>query len=668
MQTFAHDVKEVSDSWNLRVCLILSLFLQGFLILVPSLRKRCKSNFLHLLIWFAYFLASWIAAYALGQTVKSPGDDLYDPNKSGEVSLFWAQFLLLHLAGPDSITSFSSGDNGFWLKPLFGLVCQVVATIYSFTLLALAKKNKLWIPTVLVFVVGLIKSYERLKALFNAGFDRFGETLLPEPYPGPDYEESVKIHRTMREVQGGNQPDAIMVPIKYENSYHTKVHDDIDLLLIADSFFEGFKVLFTGSFLSFQDREKSREYFLGRPYSDAFRLIEYELSFLHDLMHTKMAVVQNAFGYVRRIICFFFILAAYILFFQANKQGYDKFDVVLTHALLIGTICFDIIFVAKLIFSDWSIIRGPRTRHLVPTFILKRKRWSRSVFQYDMFNYCLRKCLMRILYKLAGYIFDSKGFMDRMRAMMFSSSETVTKDFEKFIFEEIKMKSLTANDLKAATEACSQRGLSALLRTSDNSYIHLKWSIEEFHYLESLLLWHLATELCYHNLESSLSAERKNQVEFCKFLSHYMFYLLVMQPTMLSPEMGNWSIVLQDTQAEATRFFNKHSISHHVEACQRLLSVETPYRAAAVKGPKSKSLLFDASLLAKELRDLKEKQWEVMSRVWMEFMCFAAIRCSPTVHAQQPSKGGELLTFTWLLMNHLGLGTQFSEQERAHDG
>ncbi|GMN38758.1 hypothetical protein TIFTF001_007988 [Ficus carica] len=47
-------------------------------------------------------------------------------------------------------------------------------------------------------------------------------------------------------------------------------------------------------------------------------------------------------------------------------------------------------------------------------------------------------------------------------------------------------------------------------------------------------------------------------------------------------------------------------------------------------------------------------------------MCFAAIHCPPNMHAQQPSRGGELLTHIWLLMNHLGLGTQFSEEDKEH--
>ncbi|KAF4361011.1 hypothetical protein F8388_016820 [Cannabis sativa] len=482
VQNLANHVNELWDIWNLRVCLMMSLCLQAFLMLIASLRKRCKSNFLHLWIWSAYLLADWIAAYALGQTVQSPGDKIYDPKKSGDLYIFWAQFLLLHLAGPDSITSFSPGDSGVWLRSLFGLLCQVVATIYSFFLLALARKNKLWIPTILVFAVGLIKSYERVKALLNAGFDRFGETLLPKPDPGRDYEDAVLTYRSMRGVQVEMQPDKKIRPINH--SYHDLSlrevdHDDIELLCAAHSFFEDFKVLFTGSFLSFQSRETSRDYFLQCSHSNAFRLVEYELSFLHDLMHTKMVVLHNMYGYIRRIVCFSSISAASILFFLTDKHGYTKFDVNLTHALLLGTISFDIISLIKLIFSEWCIIRSPWIRHLIPACILRRKRWSRSVFQYNMFKYCLSKHQTRVFYRLASHMFNSAGFMEKLRAMWYSSLETVTKNFEEFIFKELKKKS--SNDLKAAKEACSQRGLLALLKNS--CYTKLEWSIREFQYL-----------------------------------------------------------------------------------------------------------------------------------------------------------------------------------------
>ena len=160
-----------------------------------------------------------------------------------------------------------------------------------------------------------------------------------------------------------------------------------------------------------------------------------------------------------------------------------------------------------------------------------------------------------------------------------------------------------------------------------------------------------------------------------------MFYLLVMKPKMMAPVLGNWQIVFQDTCAEAKRFFRQKSISKKAECCGEILKVVSKYisddskgneskpgyRSANLKGNVSKSVFINGSILAKQLNDdkeLKTDKWKLMSRVWVELMSYAAINCRPNVHAEQPSKGGELLTFIWLLMNHLGFGTQFYEQER----
>ncbi|KAM6595024.1 hypothetical protein CsatA_002727 [Cannabis sativa] len=656
---------ELWDSWNLRACLIISLSLQFCLLFAASLRKICKSNFIHLFIWLAYTLSNWIAAYGLGQTVRKPTRNLLDPNKSGDLYMFWAQFLLLHLAGPDSITTFSTGDSGVWLKSLTGLISQVLATIYSFILVAISRKDKLWFPTILVFGVGLIKSWERVIALLNAGFDQFGETLLPKPDPGCDYEEAVSTYSATRGVQVEMEPHKKMAS-NYNNEQEILLGrdekmDELKVLKSAHYFFEKFKILFTGSFLSYQTRETSRDYFLRcRNSTVAFRLIEYELSFLHDLMHTKMSVLQNMFGYILRIVCFSSVSVASVLFLLTDKRGYTGFDVGLTEALLLGTILFDVISIIMLLFSEWGILRISLVRYFTPSCIWKRKRWSRSVFQYNMLNYSSSNWFTQVVYKVSRFLLTLTGSVEKMRAMMSSSLVTVTKEKEDFIFNKLKMLSSKVKDLKVAKEACSQRGLLALLQHS-RSYSKLEWSIREFQYLESLLIWHLATELCYHNL-SEEEQKTNEYVGISQLLSNYMFYQLVVQPTLLSQEMGNFCIVLQDTQAETRKFFMKHSISNHKEACEKLRLVKTPYRAAVVKGTKSKSLLFDACILSKELRNLEEQQWELMAQVWVELMSYAAINCSPATHAQQPSKGGELLSFTWLLMYHLGLGTQFSDQ------
>lgn len=83
-----------------------------------------------------------------------------------------------------------------------------------------------------------------------------------------------------------------------------------------------------------------------------------------------------------------------------------------------------------------------------------------------------------------------------------------------------------------------------------------------------------------------------------------------------------------------------------------------------MKGDRSKSVLFEASRLAKELHKMEEqKKWGTVSRVWVEMLSYAASHCRAAAHAQQLSKGGELATFVWLMMAHFGLGEQFQINE-----
>ncbi|KAL5543491.1 hypothetical protein UlMin_007275 [Ulmus minor] len=702
------EVKKLWDVWNLRGSVLLSLFLQVLLVLFASLRQRSKGAFLLTLVWLAYLLADWVAAVAIGLITKSQGDICDHPKGNPDLFAFWASFLLLHLGGPDSITSFALEDNEFWLRHLFGLLLQVLAAFYSFYLTL--PKNRLWPPTILVFVAGIIKYAERTRALYLASLDHFGVTALPKPDPGPDYEEAADVHSSMRSLQVPTS--AGMVYNEYskfsveEASF--KDLEEIKLLKEAYRFFQIFKGLIVGFFVSVSDRRSTRNSFLKADYRSAFRVIEYEFSFIFQVLHTKVVVARSKTGYILRFICFSFILGASIFFYLVEKHGFGKFETGLTYALLVGAMVLDSISLVKLIaFSDWTLIVLKESwRKHIPKWILERKRWSRLVFQYDMISYCLdKRWRIPLLYKLAGLL-HARGFLDKIKIMWYSSSENVTEDLEKFIFEELTRKSRDAGNLKDAMESCKQRGESALLRLKTSSYIKLKWSIGEYQYAESLLLWHLATQICCLAEKSSPPAESSSPAglvdricelllsfgkricelllsvgkkilsvvgfhknnpsgkRVCAVLSDYMFYLSVMQPAMLSSVLGgNWYVVFQDTCEEAQRYFQKHSISKNdFKSFEKLIKERPKFRPAAVKGVGSKSVFFDACILAQQLRGLENK-WELMDQVWMEMVGYAAINCRPIIHAQQPSKGGELFTFIWLLMYHFGLGTNFSEQE-----
>ncbi|KAK7824702.1 uncharacterized protein LOC111996913 [Quercus suber] len=690
-------VKKLWYAWNLRSCILLSLWLQTILVLFAFLRKRTRRKLLHGLIWFAYLLADWIAPVAIGLISKSEGVGCDGKGNNKDIMAFWASFLLLHLGGPDTITSFALEDNEFWLRHLAGLILQVLATAYIFYQ---SLPNRLCVPTIMVFLVGTIKYVERTRALFLASMNQFGCSVLPKPDPGPDFEEVMKMRSSMTleqvETQVYGMPSSEVENPKRSYSVHKtfandseskdkrRPLDDMQLLQEAHLLFDKFKGLIVGLHISSKVRERSQDIFLTISAAEAFRLIESELNFVYEYLHTKVVVVRCTFGYFLRFISFTLIVGALALFSIENQHEFHhvrKFDIILSYVLLVGALGLEAISFLMLILSDRTLlaVKGSRSK-LVDEIFLKRSKWSKSVSQYDMISYCLNDPPTWV-YTLANYV-GASGVLEKMTILRFSHSKGVYKDLENFIFTELSLKSRNVKSIRAAMDASSQRGDWALLRTS--SYFKLKWSIEEYQYAESLLIWHMATEILYAQETKSstgIDNDNKSNRKICKLLSDYMFYLLVMKPKMMAPVLGNWQIVFQDTCAEAKRFFHKKSISKKAEACGKILEVvreyisddsmgnesKPGYRSANLKGNVSKSVFIDGSILAKQLNDdkeLKTDKWKLMSRVWVELMSYAAINCRPNVHAEQPSKGGELLTFIWLLMNHLGFGTQFYEQER----
>lgn len=133
-----NEFQKLWDVWDIRCCILFSLFLQAFFFFFASLRQQSKSTLLLFFLWSAYLLADWVAAVAIGIITQSQGNDC-DPRswKNEHLFAFWASFLLLHLGGPDKITSFSLEDNEFWLRHLFGLILQASIKMLIFSLIFL---------------------------------------------------------------------------------------------------------------------------------------------------------------------------------------------------------------------------------------------------------------------------------------------------------------------------------------------------------------------------------------------------------------------------------------------------------------------------------------------------------------------------------------------------
>ncbi|KAG7532585.1 hypothetical protein ISN45_Aa08g002590 [Arabidopsis thaliana x Arabidopsis arenosa] len=309
-----------------------------------------------------------------------------------------------------------------------------------------------------------------------------------------------------------------------------------------------------------------------------------------------------------------------------------------------------------------------------------------------------------LIYKFLDFF----GIKDLVEEIRFTVSDRLTRELWEFIFTEVQQKHQFAEDQESAKDISSARGNWTLLQTSSkkredgSDHAKLLQYVTEKDYDQSILLWHIATELLYQkpidqkattekqenrnrekeehsNREKEEHSNREKEEhrnpekeehtnrEFSKILSDYMMYLLIVQPTLMSAVSGIIKIRFRDTCEEAKDFFRRRHIDKSryeknnlvKEACRAILSVNTEIDPMAVKGDRSKSVLFDASVLAKELTNAGGNMWEVVSKVWVELLCYASIHCNSQEHASQLSKGGELINFVWLLMAHFGLGDQF---------
>ncbi|KAF3949336.1 hypothetical protein CMV_024780 [Castanea mollissima] len=204
---------------------------------------------LSILLWVTYMVADWavtVSLSVLSNHARSSCDHSLDPNIV--ITLFWAPFLLLHLGGPETITAYSLEDNELWRRHLLTLVSQVVVAAY--VLLKAWNNTTLNILAIPVFLSGVVKCGQRVWVLWSASSEKFRESMLSPPDPGPNY-------------------------ARYMEEYSSKKD-------------EGFKLLFADLILSFHDIEKSQSFFMKISSQDAFEVIEVELGFIYDVLYTKL--------------------------------------------------------------------------------------------------------------------------------------------------------------------------------------------------------------------------------------------------------------------------------------------------------------------------------------------------------------------------------------------
>ncbi|BAT88910.1 hypothetical protein VIGAN_05255600 [Vigna angularis var. angularis] len=407
--------RNIWGKWNIQGVVLVSLTMQIVLIFIAPFRKRSRNTLLVSVLWFTYLVADVTAEFCVGLISNKYGDkDTAVSTIDDYLRAFWTPFLLLHLGGPDTITAFSLEDNELWLRHMLAFTVQVCLTGYVFLLTL--PENTLLIPTVLVFMAGVIKFAERTISLQHASADNFRQSMIQNADPGPNY---AKLMHELKSRQEAGLPAQIVtmpeiseqlisgqvdqsddqhskIPSREENddqidgnnpykqsqeketpisadsqpetpkSLPREVGDsstqsdvdeklsDLEVMKGAYDYFNKFKGLVVDMIFSFQERKESRTYLLQRTAVDALRVIEVELNFIYQAFYTKTTIIESWVGLFFRFLSIASVVAALVVFIFDEKRGCEPFDVTVTYVLLYGAVSLEVVSIFMFIFSDYS--------------------------------------------------------------------------------------------------------------------------------------------------------------------------------------------------------------------------------------------------------------------------------------------------------------------------
>ncbi|KDP45938.1 hypothetical protein JCGZ_11841 [Jatropha curcas] len=322
--------------------------------------------------------------------------------------------------------------------------------------------------------------------------------------------------------------------------------------------------------------------------------------------------MKSKWGYFRYISFTSVVSALAVFHFNVNKDNFNSFDVDLTYALLFGAIGLDLIAIFMTIFSDWravhlrssyhdsrsltALFNDLRFRIFRKLLNIKRQQWCSIIFRrssnrvscHNLIRYGLQGSPTRIhvsnnhrlcgnfIQRMFQFSYIDKvivfvGLKDFVDEIVYVSSEPLTKELWKFIFNEVKRK-------EASEQIRSARGELIIRHDLGDEDHSLMYYVKDVAFDRSILLWHIATEVLYNTDDDENNSNPKSDghKEFSKILSDYLFYLLTMKPSLMAVAVGVNEISIQEVYAEVEKLCKTKELRWNElkKACECLLDFQ----------------------------------------------------------------------------------------------
>ncbi|GFZ02719.1 hypothetical protein Acr_15g0013270 [Actinidia rufa] len=625
------ELRKIWEEWDLRILVLFILFTQLYLHFFGRHRRKSTARVLvNVNVWLLYLFSDLLATIALGKLSKVKDDgDLAIPKDFSKVDIpedylkTWGivmpawSVILFCLGGPDTLTILRLEENHLWVRHLIGLFTQGLRTVY--VLIVTWNPNGLSILALLLLIPGIIKYGERVWVIRSRsggkyqGFIQLDETTIDET------------------INSASQPNAKLVLQAYSCFQILNPHiDDYECNRKSlNSLVERFS--------KSVDENLAKG---GTDIENSLRLIEIELGLIYDMLFSKVGTVFTVWGSILRSISFSCLVSVLVSFILIGRpSGHLKGDFPITIILLVGAIFLEIAGILVQLVSDWVIVWACKYPGRLANLVLRvheflipeRKRWSGFMGQFSFLNFCEE-------YKPTRYRKMVQSLCGREKMLSrFGSLSAVQLSVKKIIIKQLFEKFKERSD--ALQTYAMKRGEWSIQRYKCPEF---KWSVElEFN--RSLVIWHLATHVCYHS-----EYVFTDEMEAANILSNYMMYLLLVCPSRF-PFCNKYDKFMEDYD------ILKELVSSwsNERACENQLEQDIDLQDTTVAN--------QVQHLVKTLRE-KADRWEIMRNVWVEMLCYASSRFPSKHHVEELRHGGEFLTRVWLLLMHFGVGREVGRE------
>ncbi|KAI6704005.1 hypothetical protein NL676_013141 [Syzygium grande] len=658
----------------IELLVIFTAFLLLFLVAFGSCRRRCSGVVFRLVIFTAYTLSTYVFTYALGLMQEAPFRN--------ELFPVWAVFLMIILGSADSISAYSLEDNEQWKSYNWQIMIKLIWLSFLIDWYFRDTSNTGFATQCLLFISGL-KADERARALMAASrhsLERHTKAVADymsvehesgEVDPGRGEAALARHHRTPLD----NVDELITIEkvwmcegrlLSSEGDPHNKLKD----ICLSFALFKLLRLRYAGYSLPQEAHKKTwnliRRGLLSKEdgYKRAFQVVEDELTFLFDFFYTKYSVIfQPGRSLLKLLEFIYFTLSIFtttliLTYYKRHDNNYQlgtmpnglSIEVVVTSVMIISFIIVELMQFFFMGFSEWAKV-------ILICKYVQKKSWQENVWKERIIREICRVKLMKPWeQKLHQYSFlesysykPSRLLNNKTMAVYFDQTRDGQRQSTPIKLPE-EVKQAVFHTLKSNYSTKLENG-QASLRVNNESK-KLLWACRLETQTRVIIVWHIATSFCEHQLPLGRSDSPATRICFlvATSLSKYLAYLVAFAPWLLPDHRYDAECMFDQAIIEARDFFRK---------CKRMEDrVKEMKENSSGLSVRGETVISQGARLGNQLvNDINNKDmiWRILADFWAEMVLYVAPSDNAKAHTEHLTRGGEFVTHLWALLYHAGI-------------